>query len=137
MKLPPFIEGERVRIGRRLVGHRDVTNLLRLRIDAPDVTLEVAGVPDSAVVTNDEVVWTGLVLEIDPGEVTGLRIERREVVPRLADEPHGVGTHEVRIARPRVLPRHGKLLDLDGLVGRGERCSGTEGEYEADRLDHE
>ncbi len=113
-----------MRVLRLRIRHRNLADFLRLRIDAADVRGEITRVPDGAVVGDDQIMGAGAFVEVDASEVAGFRIEHRDVVATLADEPDVSVRPDIRITRTRVLPRHVPFAD-GGL--RRRRLVGCDG----------
>ena len=89
----------------------------------------IARVPDRVVLADDQVVWTSALVQIGLLELFALRIERGDVVTRLADEPHDAVAIQVGVARAGVLPGYGPVVDLR----IGQRLRGCDaGQYGSD-----
>ena len=75
----------------------------------------VPGVPHVPIVVHDEVVRARPLVQLVPLELPGPGVEVGQVIADLANEPDTILVVHVRIAWPRVLPRHRPLGNLDGL----------------------
>src|SRR5205085_544842 len=97
-------------------------------IEPADSSIPVAREPDAAGLVDDEVVGIGAGFDLVAPELSGGGIEIGDVVALLTNEPHPSLRVEVGIARPRVLPRHLPLCDLQRRTGRslGRNCTGDD-----------
>ena len=92
----------------------------------------VAGVPDLAVSIDDQVVRPGARIEVVALERTGLRVQKREIVALLADEPDPTLLVHIRITRSGALPGDRPLGDVD-RVGGEQRAGGDDQARDDDR----
>ena len=100
------------------IGHPDALDLIRAGVVAANIALQIARIPNDAVIADDDVVGPGALIDIAAGEFTGFDVELGQVAAALADKPDGVGGLGVRITGAAAIG-HLPFLDLDWVLGVG------------------
>src|SRR5690606_5976833 len=119
--VPLAIKDERVRVT-RLARHEDL-GFSRGGVQASYPSVAVAGVPHLAFRVDDGVVRICALLDLVLPHAFGRRIEVRDVVPRLAHEPHFAVRGYIGVSASSA-PLSIPLLES----GLGGRCSGRSGD---------
>ncbi len=113
-----LVHHQSVRVVRMIPGYGEFFDFPRLGIEAADIAVLIARVPDNAIGADYQIMGAGIVGQVFADRFSGGRIQARHVMTGLADEPDMAGAGGKRIAGAAAIG-YWPFLYIGGVQGIG------------------